>query len=373
MSPVHADRLLATVTADIDRLTPGAVSDLPPTALDDRDLQVPGFARQLRALRFELARQRDYTTIGALLQRLAQRAHHIGDPELAALTYLLRRHHRWVTGQFDTIDDLLNYSHAQPISSQWAALDDLYSAFYLNTSACYPTAMNRLQRVEHTSTTTKRAAEFWIGMDLAHICAAWRFWNRNEYADYRQLSTDTALAEDLCNGRAHAAQSTVQLLLAAGVFYLNRRNYRLAQRYLNAGSDAVTARLAPRLQPRIASALALTCHHQGQHRAAAAHHHRATAGLAEHAGPAGWQLRVVGYRLLTGEHTSALDLTRRIRIETQEKKELAYSIWAEIYELDLLGKLGSGSTHELFTLADSHTMSRACEYIIEHRSHAVTG
>lgn len=369
MPPDHADHLLAAVTADIDQLTPGAVTDLPATELDDRELVVHGFARRLRALRFELARRRDHTTAATVLEHLTRRAHHIDDTDLITLTYLLNRHHRWLTGRFDTVDELINLVRAQLISPRWSALDDLYSAFYLNTAACYREAMDRLHRVEQTSPDAKDTAEFWIGMNLAHTAAAWRFWNRNESADYRYLQADTALVEDLRSWHAPgAAQSTAQLLLAAGVFYLHRRNHQLAHRYLGSASDAATGRLAPRLAPRIASALALACYYQGQHVEAANHHRRALSGLREHAGPAGWQLRLVAYQVLAGGNANALALVRQIRAQTQAKKEVAYNIWAGIYELELLGTLDSDEACELFTTAERHAMTRACEYMIEHRS-----
>ncbi|MFI9503389.1 hypothetical protein [Nocardia sp. NPDC052566] len=344
----------------------GALFPLPGVAPGDRDRRARGFALLLRNVRFELLRQREYAALDRLLERMAARARVIGDHDLAELARLLLRHNRWLTGRFEHTDDLLAGAAS---SGTWAALDDVFSSFYANTLGWFSESMRRLRRVEQASAAQRRAAEFFVGLDLRLACAAWKFWNRGELSDYAGMHTDSGFLDDVCGRRyPGAGQSRAQLLLAAGTFYLHHRNYALADRYLT-GSFEASSGTGSRLYPRIASALALCRHHQGDAPASAAYFTAASAGLPEHFGPTGWQLRLVAYQRMLGDTEGALGHARRIRAETEAKHEVVHNIWARIYELDLLNELHTSSVAawRLLDEAASRQMSRACAFIVERQ------
>ncbi|MFB8282981.1 hypothetical protein [Nocardia colli] len=352
------------LTERIDRI--GVLFPLPLVAPGDRDPTTAEFAAVLRNVRFELLRRRDYAALDRLLEQVAVRARMVGDRDLADLARLLLRHNRWLTGRFERSEDLLTSGST---SGTWAALDDVFSGFYANTLGRFAESMRRLRRVEQASAEQRRAAEFFVGLDLRLVCAAWKFWNRGELNDYAGMNADSGLLDDVCGKRyPGAGQSRAQLLLAAGTFYLHHRNYVLADRYLT-GSFEASSGTTSRLYPRIASALALCRHYQGDDHAGDAYYQQAAAGLLAHFGPTGWQLRLVAYQRMLGDTDRALALTQRIRTETESKHEVVHNIWARLYELDLRNELHLSSTPawQLLDEAGHHNMTRACDYILERQ------
>lgn len=358
--------MLVCAVGQLDRR--GALFPLPAVHTDDRTTESDNFALTLRNTRFELLRRRDYHTLGSILTFLHRRALDLGDTDLLELARILQRHNAWHTGELDTASQT---DTPEPITSScWTALDDALTGFQLNTLAQFTASTTRLERACSATPQARQAAQFFLGLDLIPICTAWKFWNRNELGGDDNLLDDLALTENVLRGHTPAtAQTQLQLLLAIGIYYLNLRNYPLAKTYLTASYRASIGKPS-RLYPRIASALALCELHLGNPADADAYYRDAAAGLPRHFGPTGWQLRLAEYRCATGDVKGALTLVEQIKASTAAKQEIAYNLWARIYQLDYQDELTLTQREgkELFAEAQSRHMARACRYIVERDS-----
>ena len=345
----------------------GTLFPLPAVNADDRTTQSDNFALILRNSRFELLRRRQYQTLGTVLATLHRRALDIGDTDLVELARLLQRHNAWHTGGLHASD---LSAPDRTASTCWAALDDALTGFQLNTLAQFRESTIRLERACSSTPEALRAAQFFLGLDLVPICTAWKFWNRNELGGEDKLVDDISLTESVMRGHIPAtAQTQLHLLLAIGIYYLNLRNYPAAKAYLIASYRASIGKTS-RLYPRVASALALCELHLGNPAAAHTYYCDAAQGLPRHFGPTGWQLRLAEFRCARGDTEGALSLIRRVRVSTAAKQEIAYNLWARIYELDYQGGLAFSQRpgKELFAEAQSLHMGRAARYILERDS-----
>ncbi|OIN81180.1 hypothetical protein [Mycobacterium malmoense] len=357
--------MLVCKISQLDRR--GALFPLPAVNVDDRTTESDNFALTLRNTRFELLRRREYQTLGSILTLLHRRALDLADTHLCELARILQRHNAWHTGglesgQADTPEP--------STSACWAALDDALTGFQLNTLAQFSESTTRLERACSATPQARQAAQFFLGLDLVPICTAWKFWNRNEIGGDDNLLDDLALTESVMRGDpAATAQTQLQLLLAIGIYYLNLRNYPVAKTYLIASYRASIGKPS-RLYPRIASALALCELHLGNPADADAYYRDAAAGLPRHFGPTGWQLRLAEFRCARGDVEGALALVQQIKASTAAKQEIAYNLWARIYELDYRGRLALAEREGkgLFAEAQSRHMARACRYIAERDS-----
>lgn len=225
---------------------------------------------------------------------------------------------------------------------EFDVLSLIYYSFIENTSGRFRKSLQCLTHIPD-NLLEKQTLRKALDMDAKFVVTSWKIWCYNELNEVEINEKEMLLCLDALEERVEVCdRSKALLFLAVGVFYLNRKVYVEAEKYL---LEAFKSVLSSHIEDyswsnRISSALSVLYFETGRRDKGFEYLYKSFVGLQKHYGPVGWKIRVSRALWLAGSKNFAALLMHNARAEACEKGEFIYELWASIhlYEMGHLEK-----------------------------------